>query len=96
MAQAFPRSVFVGSDYHRESIEAARSRAAEAGVGDRVTFEVVPATSFTGGNYSQDLGLALGTQAGPARIRDVATAAGFGRFRPAAATPFNSVLDARP
>ena len=36
------------------------------------------------------------TQAGPARIRDVATAAGFGRFRPAASTPFNNVLEVRP
>src|SRR4051812_14379192 len=32
MAQAFPRSAFVGSDYHAGSIETARARAAEAGV----------------------------------------------------------------
>jgi hypothetical protein len=44
---------------------------------------------------SQDVGLALGTQAGPAKIRDVATAAGFGRFRAAASTPFNNVLEVR-
>ena len=37
MAQAFPASTFVGSDYHAESIEIARARAAEAGVADRVT-----------------------------------------------------------
>lgn len=163
MAQTFPRSVFVGSDYHPESVALARTRADEAGVGDRVSFEVAPATSFSGTGYdlvtmfdclhdmgdpvgaarhvrdtidvdgtwmivepmagdrvednlnpvgrayygfstllctpsslSQDVGLALGTQAGPARIRDVATAAGFGRFRPAAATPFNNVLEVRP
>ena len=36
MAQAFPNSTFVGSDYHEGSIETARARAAEAGVGDRV------------------------------------------------------------
>ncbi len=40
MADAFPRSRFIGSDYHAGSIEAARERAAEAGVGDRVAFEV--------------------------------------------------------
>jgi SAM-dependent methyltransferase len=50
----------------------------------------------TPASLSQDVGLALGTQAGPARIRDVTTAAGFGRFRVAANTPFNNVLEARP
>lgn len=162
MAQTYPRSVFVGSDYHQASIDVARSRAAEAGVSDRVTFEVAPASSFSGSGYdlvtmfdclhdmgdpvgaarhvrkaiaddgtwmvvepmagdsvqdnlnpvgrafygfstllctpaslSQDVGLALGTQAGPSRIRDVATAAGFPRFRTAAATPFNNVFEVR-
>lgn len=163
MAQAFPASTFVGSDYHAESIEVARQRAADAGVADRVTFEVAPATAFTGTGYdlvamfdslhdmgdpvgaarhvrravaedgtwmvvepmagdrvednlnpvgrayygfstllctpaslSQDVGLALGTQAGPARIRDVATTAGFDAFRTAASTPFNNVFEIRP
>jgi SAM-dependent methyltransferase len=163
MAQAFPQSTFIGSDYHPESIEIARRRAAEAGVTDRVTFEVAPATQYSGSGYdlvttfdalhdmgdpvgaathvreslasngtwmvvepmagdrvednlnpvgrayygfstllctpaslSQDVGLALGTQAGPARIRDVTTAAGFTRFRTAAETPFNLVFEVRP
>jgi len=163
MARSFPNSTFVGSDYHAESIEVARSRAAEAGVADRVTFEVAPATGFSGTGYdlvamfdclhdmgdpvgaaryvrqaladdgtwmvvepmagdhveenlnpvgrtyygfstllctpaslSQDVGLALGTQAGPARIRDVATTGGFTRFSTAAATPFNNVFEIRP
>ncbi|MGY1802492.1 class I SAM-dependent methyltransferase [Blastococcus sp. SYSU D00922] len=163
MAQHFPRSTFVGSDYHAGSIEVARRRAEEAGVADRVRFEVAPATGYSGAGFdlvtmfdclhdmgdpvgaarhvretlagdgtwmivepmagdrlednlnpvgrayygfstllctpaslSQDVGLALGTQAGPARIRDVATAAGFGRFRPVAGTPFNNVLEVRP
>src|SRR6476661_7180733 len=39
MAQAFPNSTFVGSDYHLGSIETARTRAEEAGVSDRVVFE---------------------------------------------------------
>ncbi|WP_324277993.1 class I SAM-dependent methyltransferase [Blastococcus brunescens] len=163
MARSFPRSTFVGSDYHAGSIEVARRRAEEAGVADRVRFEVAPATEFTGSGYdlvttfdalhdmgdpvgaarhvrrtladdgtwmivepmagdrvednlnpvgrayygfstllctpaslSQDVGLALGTQAGPARIRDVATTAGFSRFQPVAGTPFNNVLEVRP
>ncbi len=163
MAQAYPRSMFIGSDDHAASIEVARQRAAAAGVGERVRFEVAPATGFTGTGYdlvtmfdclhdmgdpvgaarrvresidedgtwlvvepmagdrvednlttvgrafygfstllctpaslSQDVGLALGTQAGPARIRDVSTTAGFGRFRAATSTPFNNVLEIRP
>ena len=46
MADAFPRSRFVGSDYPAGSVEAARERAAEAGVGDRVRFEVSGAQSL--------------------------------------------------
>jgi hypothetical protein len=163
MAQAFPNSEFTGSDYHSESIAVARRRAAEAGLGDRIRFEVAPADAFGGTGYdlvtmfdclhdmgdpvgaaryvrqalaadgtwmvvepmagdhvednlnpvgrayygfstllctpsslSQDVGLALGTQAGPARIRDVATAGGFTRFARVAQTPFNQVLEVRP
>jgi SAM-dependent methyltransferase len=40
MAQAFPRSRFTGSDYHEGSVEAARQRARESGLDDRVRFEV--------------------------------------------------------
>ncbi|MEI8410236.1 MULTISPECIES: class I SAM-dependent methyltransferase [unclassified Kribbella] len=161
MAEAFPRSEFVGSDYHQESIETARLRAAEAGL--QIRFEVAPAGGFSGSGYdlvttfdalhdmgdpvgaarhvreslapdgtwllvepmagdkvednlnpvgrayygfstllctpgslSQPVGLALGTQAGPARIRDVTTAAGFTRFRTVAQTPFNLVFEVRP
>jgi SAM-dependent methyltransferase len=163
MAQAYPRSWFVGSDYHPESIAIARARAEEAGVTDRVRFEVADAASFTGQDYdlitmfdclhdmgdpvgaarhvrqaiaedgtwmvvepragdrvednlnpvgrvfygfstllcapsslSQPVGLALGTQAGPARIRSVTHEAGFTRFGQAAETPFNMVLEIRP
>ena len=162
MAQAFPRSRFVGSDYHDGSIATARDRADAAGVSDRVSFEVAPAGGYAGAGYdlvttfdalhdmgdpvgaarhireslapegtwmlvepaaadrlednlnpvgrtyygfstllctpaslSQDVGLALGTQAGPARLRDVATAAGFTRFRVAAQTPLNLVIEVR-
>jgi SAM-dependent methyltransferase len=162
MARAFPASRFPGSDYHRESIDTARDRAATAGVADRVEFEVRSAQEFTGTGYdlvttfdalhdmgdpigaarhvyesladdgtwmivepaagdaieenlnpvgrayygfstllctpsslAQEVGLALGTQAGPARIKDVTTTAGFTRFRIAAQTPFNNVLEVR-
>jgi SAM-dependent methyltransferase len=167
MARTFPESTFVGSDYHAGSIDIARARAAEAGVDDRVRFEVAPASALQGrgagsgwdlvtmfdclhdmgdplgaarhvrdaiaddgtwlvvepqagdavednlnpvgrayygfstllctpASLSQDVGAALGTQAGPARIRDVATAAGFRHFRTAAQTPFNNVFEIRP
>ena len=163
MAQAFPNSTFVGSDYHEGSIETARERAKEAGVDDRVTFEHAPAASYPGKGYdlvtmfhclhdmgdpvgaarhvretladdgtwmivepmagdrvednlnpvsrayygfstflctpaslSQDVGLALGAQAGEARIKDVVSGGGFTRFRRAAETPFNLVFEARP
>ena len=163
MAQAFPESSFVGSDYHEGSIQTARQRAQSAGVADRVRFEVAPAAAYSGSGYdlvtmfdclhdmgdpvgaarhvrstlkpdgtwmivepragdrveenlnpvgrayygfstllctpaslSQDVGLALGAQAGEARIRDVTGAGGFTRFRRAAETPFNLVFEARP
>jgi 2-polyprenyl-3-methyl-5-hydroxy-6-metoxy-1,4-benzoquinol methylase len=163
MAQAFPNSTFVGSDYHGGSIETARSRAKEAGVSDRVTFQIEPAAAYGGSEYdlvtmfdclhdmgdpvgaarhvrstlktdgtwmivepnagdrvednlnpvgrafygfstllctpaslSQEVGLALGAQAGEARIRDVVQAGGLTRFRRATETPFNLVFEARP
>jgi 2-polyprenyl-3-methyl-5-hydroxy-6-metoxy-1,4-benzoquinol methylase len=50
----------------------------------------------TPASLSQEVGLALGAQAGEARIREVVTASGFTRFRRAAETPFNLVFEARP
>ena len=50
----------------------------------------------TPASMAQDVGLALGAQAGQSRLHDVVTAAGFTRFRRVAATPFNLVLEARP
>jgi SAM-dependent methyltransferase len=49
----------------------------------------------TPNSLSQEVGTALGAQAGEARLRDVATKAGFTRFRRAAETPFNLVFEAR-
>jgi SAM-dependent methyltransferase len=51
MAQAFPRSRFTGFDSHLGSIETARTRARDADVGDRVTFQVAKSTDFPGKNY---------------------------------------------
>jgi SAM-dependent methyltransferase len=50
----------------------------------------------TPASLSQEVGLALGAQAGEARIADVVAAGGFTRFRRAAETPFNLVFEARP
>jgi SAM-dependent methyltransferase len=47
-------------------------------------------------SLAQEAGLALGAQAGEARMRDVVTGAGFTRFRRAAQTPFNLIYEARP
>ena len=163
MAQAFPASSFVGSDYHQGGIATARARAEEAGVADRVDFEAASAVDHPGDAYdlvtmfdclhdmgdpvgaakkvhkllkadgtwmivepaagdrvednlnpvgrayygfstllctpaslSQEVGLALGAQAGEARIRQVVESAGFTRFRRVAETPFNYVYEARP
>ena len=162
MALAFPNSRFVGSDYHDGSIETARRRSGEAGVADRVSFQIASAAGYSGSGYdlvtmfdclhdmgdpvgaargvqrmlapdgtwmivepmagdrvednlnpvgrafygfstflctpaslSQDVGLALGAQAGEARIGDVVSAGGLTRFRRAAETPFNLVFEAR-
>lgn len=51
MAQAYPESTFVGYDYHEGSIEAARERAASAGVEDQVNFEVARAKEYDGAEY---------------------------------------------
>jgi SAM-dependent methyltransferase len=163
MAQAYPNSRFAGYDYHEGSIQMARQRAAEAGVADRVTFDVAPAKSYPGTDYdfvaffdclhdmgdpvgaaahvrqtlasdgtwmivepfagdrveqnlnpvgrifysastllctpasrSQEVGLALGAQAGEARIREVVTEGGFSIFRRATETPFNIDFEAKP
>jgi 2-polyprenyl-3-methyl-5-hydroxy-6-metoxy-1,4-benzoquinol methylase len=45
---------------------------------------------------AQEVGLALGAQAGEAQLRDVTLAGGFSRFRRATQTPFNLVFEARP
>jgi SAM-dependent methyltransferase len=161
LAQSYPASTVVGFDAHDGSIDAARKRAAEAGVADRVQFDVATAQTFDGSydlvcffdclhdmgdpagacanvrqhlapggtlmiiepfagdelsdnlnpvgaayyafstllctpcSLSQDVGLALGAQAGEARLREIVTGAGFSSMRRVAETPFNIVLEAR-
>jgi SAM-dependent methyltransferase len=51
LAQAYPGSSFVGFDDHDRSIEWARKAAADAGVSDRVSFEVAPADAYPGQGY---------------------------------------------
>jgi SAM-dependent methyltransferase len=161
LGECYPASTVVGFDADAGSIDAARKRAAEAGLPDRVQFEVASATTFDGtydlvcffdclhdmgdpagacahvrehlapggtlmliepfaqddlqGNLnpvgaayygfstllctpsslSQDVGAALGAQAGEARLREIVTGAGFGALRRVAETPFNIVLEAK-
>ena len=154
MAQEYPNSLFVGFDYHKDSISGAREAATEAGVDDRCTFEGASAKEYPGTDYdlvgffdslhdmgdpagvaahvletlkadgtwmiiepyakdrlednltpvgriyysastvlcipaskNQEVGLALGAQAGENRLREVVTAGGFTRFRRAAEPP---------
>ena len=163
MAKAFPNSEFFGFDYHDASIQRARKAAQEAGVGDRITFEVASAKDYPDGGYdlvcvfdclhdmgdpvgasahvletldsdgtwmivepfandrveenlnsvgrvfygastvictpaslAQEVGLALGAQAGEAQLTDVLKQGGFSRVRRATETPFNLILEARP
>ena len=163
MTEAYPNSTFVGFDYHAGSVDTARKQAAEAGVADRVSFEVASAKDYPGTGYdviaffdclhdmgdpegalrharsaiaddgtillvepfagdrveenlnpvgrafygfstvictmaskAQEVGLALGAQAGEARWREIFSQTGFTRFRRATETPFNIILEGRP
>jgi SAM-dependent methyltransferase len=51
MAKAFPKSHFIGFDYHDKSIEGARETAKREGIADRVTFEVAKAKEYPGKDY---------------------------------------------
>lgn len=163
MAQAFPKAHVHGFDYHDASISSAQLAAEEAGVADRITFEVASAKNFprnggydlvtffdslhdmgdplgaarhvkstlkpggtwmvvepiagdkveenlhavgrifysastficTPASMSQEVGTALGAQAGEKRFREMFAQAGFSQVRRAAQTPFNMVLEAK-
>lgn len=51
MAKAYPQSSFIGFDYHKPSILAARKRAKEAGV-KNVTFQAAKSTNYPGKEYA--------------------------------------------
>jgi len=51
MAKAYPKSTFIGFDYHGRSIENARKAASEAGLSDRAKFEVAKAKEYPGSDY---------------------------------------------
>ncbi len=51
LAAAYPHSRFIGFDAHGPSLDAARQRAAEAAVADRIQFEIADVTGFGGGPY---------------------------------------------
>ncbi len=55
MAERFPASVFTGFDHSDALIAVARKAAVEAGVSDRVGFEVADATSFLAADGGYDL-----------------------------------------
>lgn len=73
--------------------------------GDRVEENLTPVGRIyycastlicTPASLAQEVGLALGAQAGEQRLREVVTHGGFTRFRRAAETPFNLIFEARP
>jgi 2-polyprenyl-3-methyl-5-hydroxy-6-metoxy-1,4-benzoquinol methylase len=51
LAEQYPNTQLVGCDYHDGSIELARKRAADAGVAERISFEVASAQNFAGTGY---------------------------------------------
>jgi SAM-dependent methyltransferase len=51
LAEEYPNSSITGFDYHAESIDQARKRAADAGIDDRAKFEVASAQDFPGTGY---------------------------------------------
>ena len=77
----------------------------EPAAGDRVEDNLTPVGRAyygfstllcTPSSLSQEVGLALGAQAGEKRLREVVTSGGFTRFRRATETPFNLIFEARP
>ncbi|MBO3751155.1 methyltransferase domain-containing protein [Streptosporangiaceae bacterium NEAU-GS5] len=164
LARAYPQARVYGYDFHDRSIQIARERAGQAGLGDRIRFERLDATGYPADGFdliclldtlhdlgdpaaalaharkalasdgavlvvepnaaddytanlgnplaalsyaastfqctpaalAQPGGVALGAQAGPGAVRELAADAGFSRFRQVAQTPVNVVLELRP
>ncbi len=163
MAKSFPKSQFIGFDFHPGSIEDAQAHAKSHGVSENARFEVGLAKDYPGKDFdlvtcfdclhdmgdpagaaahirqslkadgtwmivepiagnslnenlnpvgrlyyaastmiciptslSQEVGSALGAQAGEAKLQEVIKAGGFKSVRRATETPFNMILEARP
>jgi 2-polyprenyl-3-methyl-5-hydroxy-6-metoxy-1,4-benzoquinol methylase len=164
MASAFPKSTFVGYDFHEPSIAQARGHAIRHDLADRVRFEAIPAKAISERDFdlvtmfdclhdmgdpdgcarhirtilkpdgawmlvepiasddvtenianpvsrlyyngstmicvptskAQEVGAALGAQAGEARLSTLLKSAGFSKVGRATEGPFNMVLEARP
>ena len=60
------------------------------------TFFAFSTSVCTPASLSQEVGRALGAQAGEGRLGEVVREGGFTRFRRATETPFNLILEARP
>ena len=87
MAKAYPKSTFVGIDYHAGSIETARQRAKDAGV-TNARFEAADATSYNGDPY--DLIAFFDC------IHDMADPAGAARHARASLAPDGSIMAVEP
>jgi len=163
MAKSFPKSQFIGFDFHPGSIEDAQVHAESHGVSANARFEVGLAKDYPGRDFdlvtcfdclhdmgdpagaathirrslkadgtwmivepmagnslkenlnpvgrlyyaastmiciptslSQEVGAALGAQAGEAKLQEVIKAGGFKSVRRATETPFNMIIEARP
>jgi ubiquinone/menaquinone biosynthesis C-methylase UbiE len=164
LARAYPQASVHGYDFHDRSIQVARQRADQAGLGDRIRFDPLDATSYPADGFdliclldtlhdlgdpaaalaharkalapdgavlvvepnaaddyaanlanplaalsyaastfqctpaalAQPGGVALGAQAGPSVVRQLADDVGFSRFRQVTQTPVNIVLEIRP
>ena len=162
MAKAFPKSHFVGIDFHQKSIDHAQTRADEAGL-NNIEFKVATAKNYTDKDFdfmaffdclhdmgdpvgacehakqalkpdgscmivepfasdsikdnlnpvgrafyafstqlcvpcsmNQEVGLALGAQAGLSRLKETIKTGGFSYCEKAAETPFNLILEVKP
>jgi len=164
LARAYPQASVHGYDFHDRSIQVARQRASQAGLGGRIRFEALDASSYPADGFdliclldtlhdlgdpgaalaharkalapdgavlvvepnaadeyaanlaspmaalsyaastfqctpaalAQPGGVALGAQAGPGVVRQLAEDAGFSQFRQVTQTPVNVVLELRP
>ena len=78
-----------------DDLNASRSEISKLEGDGAIAFYCGLAMLCTPGSLSQEVGLALGAQAGERRLRDALSKGGFTRVRRAAETPFSMILEAR-